>query len=122
VGPAALRPQRGGAPVHLGPDGGYTGDTGPDPALEELGRNADLYIVEATDRDQQGSTPPAPTARRMHLSARDAGQAAAAAGARRILLSHFWPGNDRPASRTAAAAVFPGEVLLAEEGMEIRLP
>lgn len=100
----------------------YTGDTGPDPALEELGRNADVYIVEATDRDQQGSTPPAPTARRMHLTARDAGQAAAAAGARRLLLNHFWPGNDRPASRTAAAAVFPGEVLLAEEGMEIRLP
>lgn len=99
----------------------YTGDTGPDPALTELGRGADLYIMEASDRDQQASTP-APTGPRMHLSAHDAGQAAAAAGARRLLLTHFWPGNDRQASRAAAAAIFPGEVLLADEGMEIGLP
>ena len=31
----------------------YTGDTGPDPALAELGRDADLFIVDATDRWQQ---------------------------------------------------------------------
>jgi ribonuclease BN (tRNA processing enzyme) len=100
----------------------YTGDTGPDAALSDLGRDADLYIMEASDRDQQDSTPPAPNGRRMHLSAREAGQAATAAGARRLLLSHFWPGNDRKASHAAAAAVFPGEVLLAEEGLKIRLP
>ena len=99
----------------------YTGDTGPDPALAELGRDADLYVMEASDRDQQVSTPRARSGRQMHLSARDAGKAAAAAGARRLLLTHFWPGNDRQAARTAAAAVFPGEVLLAEEGMEIAL-
>ena len=28
----------------------YTGDTGPDPLLAELGRGADLFIMEATDR------------------------------------------------------------------------
>ena len=33
----------------------YTGDTGPSPALAELGRDADLFIVEATDRP---ATPP----------------------------------------------------------------
>ena len=99
----------------------YTGDTGPDPALADLGRDADLYVMEATDRDQQASTPPAPEGQQMHLSARDAGQAAAAAGARRLLLTHFWPGNDRQVSRAAAAAVFVGEILLADEGMEIRL-
>lgn len=99
----------------------YTGDTGPDRALAELGRDADLYVVEATDRDQERHTPPVPDGRQLHLSARDAGEAAAAAGARRLLLTHFWPGNDRQASGGAAAAVFAGEVLLAEEGMEIRL-
>lgn len=99
----------------------YTGDTGPDPALADLGRDADLYVVEATDRDQQFPTPLAPDGRQLHLSARDAGQAAAEAGARRLLLTHFWPGNDRQASRTSAAAVFAGEILLAYEDMEIRL-
>jgi ribonuclease BN (tRNA processing enzyme) len=100
----------------------YTGDTGPDPALVEMGRAADLYIMEATDRDQQGSTLSAPSGQRLHLTARDAAQAATAAGARRLLLSHFWPGNDRQVSRSAATAAFPGEVLLADEGLEIRLP
>lgn len=100
----------------------YTGDTGPDDALAEVGSEADLYIVEASDRDQQQSTPLAPGGQRMHLNARDAGQAATAAGARRLLLSHFWPGNDRQISRADAASVFPGEVLIAEEDLQIRLP
>ena len=33
----------------------YTGDTGPDPALVDLGRDADIYIVDATH-----PTPPCP--------------------------------------------------------------
>jgi len=35
----------------------YTGDTGADPALAELGRDADLYIVDATDRWQRPDGP-----------------------------------------------------------------
>lgn len=100
----------------------YTGDTGPDPALVDLGRDADLYIVEATDQHQQGAVAqglPGPT---LDLDARQAGQIAAQAGARRLLLTHFWPGNDRQASRATAQEVFPGEVLTAEEGLEIPLP
>lgn len=99
----------------------YTGDTGPDPGLAQLGRAVDLFIVEASDRDQQHATP-APTEARMHLSAYEAGQAAAAAGARRLLLTHFWPGNDREGSRVAAEQTFEGEVLLASEGLEVGLP
>lgn len=100
----------------------YTGDTGPTPALIELGRDADLYIMEASDRDQQTSTPPAPPGEQLHLRAVDAGQAAAAAGARRLMLTHFWPGNDRRASAAAAADVFSREILLADEGLTVRLP
>ncbi|MFD1719672.1 MBL fold metallo-hydrolase [Georgenia deserti] len=99
----------------------YTGDTGPDPAVRELARNADLMIAEATDRSQQKDSPPA-TSANLHLSARQAGVAAAAAGARRLLLTHFWPGNDRDRSRTDARDVFDGEVLLAEEGLAVALP
>jgi ribonuclease BN (tRNA processing enzyme) len=99
----------------------YTGDTGPDEALADLGRGSDLYVMEATDRDQQPGVPQEATARRLHLSARDAGEAAAQAGARRLLLTHFWPGNDREASRASAAEVFAGEILIAHEGLEVGL-
>lgn len=69
----------------------YTGDTGPSDALEHLGREADLFIVEATSRHQQPGVAAGPDGPRMHLTAEDAGRAAAAADARRLLLTHFWP-------------------------------
>jgi ribonuclease BN (tRNA processing enzyme) len=84
----------------------YTGDTGPDPALADVGRDADLFIVDATDRHHGPA---------MNLTARQAGEAAAAAGARRLMLTHFWPGTDRDRSRAAAAEAFPGEILVADE-------
>jgi ribonuclease BN (tRNA processing enzyme) len=99
----------------------YTGDTGPDPALAEVGRDADLYIVDATDRWQQASLPPGAPGPPMNLTSREAGEAAAAAGAERLMLTHFWPGNDRSRSRAAAAAVFSGEVLIADEGAVVHL-
>ena len=99
----------------------YTGDTGPDPALAEVGRDADLYIVDATDRGQQAGIPPGASGPPMNLTARDAGEAAAAAGADRLMLTHFWPGNDRDRSRAAASAAFRGEVLIADEGAVIHL-
>lgn len=35
----------------------YTGDTGPDPGLARLGRGADLFIVDATDRPGETEQP-----------------------------------------------------------------
>ena len=97
----------------------YTGDTGPDPALAELGREADLFVTEATDWAQRtGSLPAGPA---LSLTAREAGEAAAGARARRLLLTHFWPDNDRRASLAAAAAGFQGEILLADEGLSVAL-
>jgi ribonuclease BN (tRNA processing enzyme) len=101
----------------------YTGDTGPDVALAELGRDADLYIVDATDRHQRtGHAPSAGVEPAMNLTARQAGEVARAAGARRLMLTHFWPDNDRERSQQDAAEVFAGEVLLADEGTEVPLP
>jgi ribonuclease BN (tRNA processing enzyme) len=106
--------------VRLEADGialAYTGDTGPDPRLTELGRNADLYIVEATDRPGETDRPT-----RNLLTAAEAGHWAAAAGARRVLLTHFWPGNDRAAAAAAArAAAGIGEVIVADEGLILPL-
>jgi ribonuclease BN (tRNA processing enzyme) len=113
------------AGVRLTADGltvAYTGDTGPDPSLAELAHDADLFIAEASDRRQRTDTPGAGQGQRMHLTAHDAGEAAQAAGAKRLLLTHFWPGNDREASRTEATSVFDGEVLVADEGLRISLP
>ncbi len=97
----------------------YTGDSGPDPALADLGADADLFIVEAT---MQGS-PPAdqPGRARYDLTAGEAGAWAARAGARRLMLTHFWPGSDRAVSVAEAAAAFPGEILTAEEDLVVAL-
>ncbi len=100
----------------------YSGDTGPDDVLKDLGRGADLFILEATDREQRPDVvPQAPPGRRLQMSGREAGEAAAAAGAGLLLLSHFWPGNDRERTRASAAEVFGGDVLVATEGLTIDL-
>jgi ribonuclease BN (tRNA processing enzyme) len=102
---AGVRLQAPGAVV------AYTGDSGPSPALAELGRDADLLIADATGRPGDGSG--------MDMTPAQAGEAAAAAGARRLLLTHFWPGSDRAAAVRAARERFPGEVLAAEEGLRV---
>lgn len=97
-----------------------TGDTGYVDELHDLGRDADLFVVEATDEHQQG--PSGSQSSSNHLTAHEAGAAASAADARAVLLTHFWPGNDREASRRTAAEVYRGPVLVAEEGMVVDLP
>ena len=72
-------------------DGGsmvYSADTGPEWSIERLGRGVDLALVEATygtDEEAEGMK---------HLSARAAGEMARAAGAKRCVLTHFWPQSD----------------------------
>jgi ribonuclease BN (tRNA processing enzyme) len=80
--------------------------------LAELGRDADLFIIEATDRDGELQRP----VRNLMTSA-EAGNWGHQARARRLMLTHFWPGNDRAASVAAAAAEFDEDVLAAEEGL-----
>lgn len=94
----------------------YTGDTGPSPALADLGRDADLFICDATLR-----TPPAEGEPRFLMTAAEAGYWAAKAGARRLMLTHFWPGTDRAAAAEEARAEFGGEVLVADEGLTVVL-
>ncbi|MGC4820837.1 MBL fold metallo-hydrolase [Micromonospora sp. DT63] len=94
----------------------YSGDTGPTPLLAELGRDADLFIVEATDR---GGETDGPT--RNLMTSTEAGQWARRAGARRLMLTHFWPGNDRAAAVAAAQREFDGPVLAAGEDLAVML-
>ena len=99
----------------------YTGDTGPDLRLADLGRDVDLFLTDATDRAQRTGSLPARSRPALNLTAREAGEAAAAARARRLLLTHFWPDNDRRAALADATAAFPGEILLADEGLSVPL-
>jgi ribonuclease BN (tRNA processing enzyme) len=94
----------------------FTADTAPDPALVGLGRDTDVYIVDATH-----PTPPADDRARTVLSALEAGEIAAAAGARRLVLTHFWPDSDRELAVRMARRSFPGEVFQANEGTVIEL-
>ncbi|MEV4318668.1 MBL fold metallo-hydrolase [Actinocrispum sp. NPDC049592] len=89
----------------------FTGDTGPCAALEELGRQADLFIVEATVTEPQ----------EFLMTATQAGEAAAKAGAKRLMLTHFWPGSDRDQAVADARTTFGGEVIAANEGITVEL-
>jgi ribonuclease BN (tRNA processing enzyme) len=95
----------------------YTGDTGPSEEVEVIARDADLLIIEASwqDRDLQSGKQP------FHLTARQGAEHAQRAGARRTLLSHFWPGSDRNVSREQAAEAYDGDLLLASEGMVVEV-
>jgi ribonuclease BN (tRNA processing enzyme) len=101
----------------------YTGDTGPDGALASLGEDADLYIVEASHAEPPAEPPAGQPADRprSQLSAREAGEWARRAGARRLMLTHFWPGSDREASVAAAAERFDGEIIAAGEDLTVEL-
>jgi ribonuclease BN (tRNA processing enzyme) len=81
----------------------YSGDTGPCDALEELARDADVLICEAT----LGSGDEEP-GERGHLAADEAVEAAERAGAKRLLLTH------RPQERN-----LPGGLELAYDGLSM---
>lgn len=99
-----------------------TGDTGPDPAVVDLARGADLLVCDATDRHQRPGVPAAGVGPALDLTAREAGAIAREAGVRRLLLTHFWPGNDRARSAAEAAEEYDGEVVVAVEGLRVDLP
>jgi ribonuclease BN (tRNA processing enzyme) len=94
----------------------YTGDTGPSPAIVELARAADLLLAEASFPEQV----PASAARYLS-SARQAGEAAAAAGAGRLLLTHLLPGTDPDLAEHAARRGFDGELGVARGGVVVDL-
>ncbi len=89
----------------------YSADCGPDPNLAKVARNADLFVCEATWLKHE-----APANERGHLTAREAGEVARAAGVHRLLLTHVLPGDDALGILRTAREAFGGEVSLAEVG------
>ena len=92
----------------------YTGDTGPSPHVEDLARDADVFLAEATWQDHNDLLP-------FHMSARQAAVHAREAGAGRLVLTHIWPTLDREASRAQAAEEYDGTVDVALEGMALEV-
>ncbi len=90
----------------------YSADSGPDWSLEELGHGIGTALCEATYlRDREGAF--------HHLSGRQAGAMAAAAGVGRLVVTHRWPtvsagaladeadeGFGRPVHQAAVGRVF----------------
>ena len=103
------------AGVRLSADGRalvYTGDTGPSPEVADLACDADLLLAEATYPDHVPQD-----ARRYQTSARQAANQASDAGARRLLLTHLWPGTDPAAAQAAARQGYAGEIAIATSGL-----
>ena len=94
----------------------YTGDTGPSPEIVDLARGADLLLAEASYVDEVPED-----SRRYLSSARQAGRYAADAGARRLVLTHLFPGTDIAAACAAAAAGYDGAVDVATADLRLEL-
>jgi ribonuclease BN (tRNA processing enzyme) len=86
----------------------YSGDTPEEPRLAELGADVDLFVCECSFPEESA----APN----HLTPASAARLARAARARRLLLTHFYPGLDPGEARAVAERVFDGPVLLARDG------
>jgi len=89
----------------------YSGDTGVTEALDELAHDTDLFLCEAAFTDGKEDIPD------LHLSGREAGESAARAGARRLVLTDIPPWTDAKVNLADARAVYRGPVELAAPGM-----
>jgi ribonuclease BN (tRNA processing enzyme) len=86
----------------------FTGDTGPNDALIEFARGADVLLSEAALKDDDPNNPVD-----LHLTPAHAGEHAKRAGVKRLVITHVPPWFDRNTQAEGARRTFPGEVLVA---------
>ena len=118
VGPFTVVPMPVAHPVaayglRIAADGAtlaYTGDTGPTPVLDDLARDADLFLAEASFRSVDSSPPD------LHLTGAEGGAIAPRAGARRLVLTHVPPWHDPQEALAEARTTFAGPSELARPG------
>jgi ribonuclease BN (tRNA processing enzyme) len=120
IGPFTVRTVRVEHPVEAyairvdqnGSAGGslvFSGDTGPTDALVELASGADLLLSEASFVEESENPP-------MHLTGRQAAEAASRAAVGALVLTHIPPWHDRDQIRSEALPHFAGPIALALPG------
>ncbi len=98
------------------PDGfvlAFSGDATEGADLMDLGRDSDLFVLEAAAPDRQ----PVPG----HLTPTRAARVAAACGTRHLLLTHFYPPVLQEPIETQVRQAFEGRLTLAQDGMVVPL-
>jgi len=92
----------------------YSGDTGPNPALDRLARGTDVALFEATEVGEHHAPD-------LHMSGAEAGRAAALADAGLLVLTHHAAWNDESQVIAEASAQFDGPVEFARPGLTVTL-
>jgi ribonuclease BN (tRNA processing enzyme) len=123
IGPFAVTPVPVTHPVdafgvRVSADGAtlaYSGDTGPTPVLDDLARDVDLFLAEASFRSGDPNPPD------LHLTGADGGTVAARAGVRRLVLTHVPPWHDPQDALAEARAAYDGPLELARPGATYEL-
>lgn len=90
-----------------------SGDTEYCEGLVKLARGADLLICECSHPEEMKISG--------HMTPTEAGKTAREAGVRRLILTHFYPECDAVDMLTPCRKAFSGEVLLAEDLMQLRV-
>jgi len=93
-------------------DGGwrlaYSGDTGENPVVAQVARDADLFVCECSFAEGAGTE--------HHLTPLQAGRLAAMAGAKKLVLTHFYPALDPDQAAEKAAESYGGPIECAADG------
>jgi ribonuclease BN (tRNA processing enzyme) len=118
VGPFTIRPYEVRHPVpayglRVECDGrvlAYSGDTGPCRALTDLAKGADLMLCEAAFKEGRSNPDD------LHLTGKQAGEAATTAGVGLLVLTHIPAWFDPHEIRTEASLTYDGPVELAATG------
>lgn len=94
----------------------YSGDSAYTESLIDAARDADVFLCEATwGASCDGKIPG------MHICGQDAGRIAAAAGVKKLIVTHIPPWTDTEATLAAAARFYDGPIELGVPGMQIDL-
>lgn len=88
----------------------YSGDCGPCDGVREAARGADLLLAEASFEEGKANPPD------LHMTGRDCGELAVAAGAARLVLTHVPPWHDPAVVLGEAEQVYDGPLNLATPG------
>jgi ribonuclease BN (tRNA processing enzyme) len=93
----------------------YSGDSRAGALLVEAAMDADLFLCEATFQEPRPDRPPEKS-RAHHMTAREAGETARQARAKRLVLTHLRDDLDPAASAREAAGTFGAPVAVARPG------